>query len=209
MSSKSIAEYKAVLSKYIPEDIVDSMLRYLLKNDIYFVITNKRTTKLGDYRWPQHNEMRHRISVNGDLNKYAFLLVLLHEIAHYENYVRYKNMVKPHGLEWQTVYSKLLMKYINVFPSDVAELIARYISTIPLKNSIERELMDCVVKYDDNTDYLNMPQVKDLSLNTVFQTDDGRTFKVLEKRRTRYKCILLSTGQMYLVPGHMRVKISD
>ena len=71
-------------------------------------------------------------------------------------------------------------------------------------------IMDALRIYDGNSaDYCDTALLKDLPLNTTFVSPDGRVFKMLEKRRTRYKCILLSTGQIYLVPGSMRVKTCD
>ena len=39
----------------------------------------------------------HRISVNGNLNKYSFLITLIHELAHLLTFTQYKNRVDPHG----------------------------------------------------------------------------------------------------------------
>ena len=208
--TKSIADYKAILAKYLPDEALDDVFKYLMTNGISFVITNKRRTKLGDYRWPQRDKKFHRITVNGDLNRYAFFLVLLHEIAHYEMYMKYKNTIKPHGEEWQRCYRDLLVRYTDVFPSDIKPLMLKYTSAIPLKKTIEHAIMDALRIYDGNSaDYCDTALLKDLPLNTTFVSPDGRVFKMLEKRRTRYKCILLSTGQIYLVPGSMSVKTCD
>ncbi len=43
---------------------------------------------LGDYR-NSHAGKGHRISVNGNLNKYSFLITLLHELAHLFTYERF------------------------------------------------------------------------------------------------------------------------
>lgn len=210
MKTKSIADYKAILAKYLPDKVLDEMLKYLMTNGISFVITNKRRTKLGDYRCPQRDKRFHRITVNGDLNRYAFLLVLLHEIAHYEMYMQYRNTIKPHGEEWQRCYSDLLAKYIDVFPSHIRPLMLKYTSVIPLKKAVENEIMDALrVSDDNNSDYSDTIQLKELQLNTTFVTLDGRVFKIMEKRRTRYRCVLLSTGQIYLVPGCMRVRLYE
>lgn len=205
MTAEAIAKYKATLKKYIPLDTVDFVFNYLSSNGIYFVITKERASKLGDYRWPQHRYKYHQITVNGNLNIYSFLFVLLHEMAHHAVYLKHKNTVNPHGIEWQQEYRNMLVLHKGTFPKDIETVIAKYCSTLPLKNKIENEILDMMKIYDDASKYLSTLQVKDLPINAVFKIDDGRAFRVIEKLRTRYKCEHLETKVQYLVHGTLRV----
>lgn len=206
-----IAKNKAILLKYIPSEVVDDVFDYLYSNKIHFKIVNNRKTKLGDYRWPQHQYRYHQITVNGGLNSYAFLFVLLHEMAHHATYLKYQTSVQPHGLEWQTMYRKLLLHYTSkrIFPADIEEGIYKYCSSLPLKATCEQMIMDCLRRYDP--DYETSPQtlLKDLPINAIFSMADGRLFRSLEKRRTRYKCLSLSDGKLYLIHGSARVEAFD
>jgi predicted SprT family Zn-dependent metalloprotease len=67
------------------------------------------------------NGKNHRISVNGNLNKFSFLITLLHELAHLLAFENYGNRIQAHGKEWKFVYSNLLKDFIDkkIFPPDV------------------------------------------------------------------------------------------
>ena len=69
---------KLILQKYIPEPAVHTIAECIVSLDFKLKIKRARMTKYGDYR-PPVKGLNHRISVNRDLNKYAFLLTLLHE----------------------------------------------------------------------------------------------------------------------------------
>ena len=113
-------EYKSILAKYLPIEVVDSIYDYLNRFSVHLHITRKRSSKLGDYRWPQRGHNYQEISVNGDMNRYQFLMVLLHEMAHLNTHQRHGNEVQPHGHEWQEEYRMLLRQYLGYFPHDIA-----------------------------------------------------------------------------------------
>ena len=69
------------LKSYLPEGSFDDVLYYLQHYKVHLTITRKRESVLGDYRHA-HAGQTHRISVNGNLNSYSFLITLLHELAH-------------------------------------------------------------------------------------------------------------------------------
>ena len=79
MSKKEVPLH--ALAAYVPEGSLEPVLEYLHRYKIHLTITKERNSILGDYRHAI-NQKNHRISVNGNLNKYAFLVTLLHEIAH-------------------------------------------------------------------------------------------------------------------------------
>ena len=69
------------LQRFIPAASVPQTLQLLHQYKVHLTITRNRKSVLGDYRHAD-GQQAHRISVNGDLNKYAFLITLLHELAH-------------------------------------------------------------------------------------------------------------------------------
>ena len=75
---------------------------------------------LGDYR-NAVNGKNHRVTVNGNLNTYAFLITLLHELAHLLAYEQYGNRIFAHGKEWKSIYGKLLHDFLSrkIFPEDI------------------------------------------------------------------------------------------
>ena len=100
------AKYNSVLKKYVPLEYVDLVTDLLLKYRVVFKIVKPRKTKLGDFRAGVKNE-KHQITVNGDLNKYSFLITTLHEFAHLITYDEYGRNAAPHGKEWKDNFTQL------------------------------------------------------------------------------------------------------
>ena len=107
------------LQDYLPEGSFEEVLHYLRHYHVHLTITRKRQSILGDYRHA-HSEKNHRISVNGNLNKYAFLITLLHELAHLFTYEIFGHRVQAHGKEWKEEFGKILAKFLlhKIFPPD-------------------------------------------------------------------------------------------
>ena len=89
-------EHIAVLAKYIHEDAAKIIAQWIVDTKCRFRITKSRSSKFGDYR-PPYGFAGHRISVNHDLNPYAFLITTVHEFAHLKTWNEHKHLVKPHG----------------------------------------------------------------------------------------------------------------
>ena len=200
-------EYKAILAKYLPAAAVEGVYDFMNRNNVYLHITRKRVSKLGDYRWPQPHHNYHEISVNGDMNPYQFLQVMLHEMAHLNNYQRYGKDIQPHGHQWQEEYRQLLREYLACFPDDVAALITRYTARVPLYHTVGKQIDALLCHYDlDYTpsDDLTLDQ---LTPGTRFRiiAKPQRMFRAIEKRRTRWLCLCLDDNKKYLVSGSAKV----
>ena len=108
----------AFLKNFLPEGTLSLVDTLLQTYRVHLTITRERKTLLGDYkhRVGQH----HQISVNGNLNPFAFLLTLLHELAHLITFEKYGHRVQAHGAEWKFQYGQLLgafleKKLLNIF----------------------------------------------------------------------------------------------
>jgi len=110
-------KYKSILKKYLPEQSVDLIYDWLQQYNIHLKVSRARSSKLGDYRPPQ-NGKGHQVTVNHDLNRYAFLITLVHEIAHMLVWEKHGNRVKAHGREWKDVYRQMMVPFIEreLFP---------------------------------------------------------------------------------------------
>jgi len=84
------------LRDFIPENSFDKVVHYLHFYKVELTITRKRKTLLGVYR-NATREKNHRISVNGNLNQYDFLVTLLHELAHLLAFEKYGPRIAAHG----------------------------------------------------------------------------------------------------------------
>lgn len=74
-------EKENVLSQYMPVAAAPIIARWIDYFQCEFKISKSRATKLGDYRHPFRG-VGHKISVNNNLNAYAFLVTTVHEFAH-------------------------------------------------------------------------------------------------------------------------------
>ncbi len=187
---------KAILQKYIPAQAVHSIAEGIVQFDFKLKIKRGRITKYGDYR-PPLKELNHQISVNRDLNKYSFLITLIHEIAHLTNWNKHKNTVKPHGQEWKQEFKMLMRPYMTseIFPLDVMNALSRYMQNPAASSCSDQNLLRILKKHDDKPDILLLEQ---LESNTVFRTANNRHFIKGEKRRTRFLCRELQTRRQYL-----------
>ena len=203
MEQSFIDNYKRSLAKYLPAAAVDSVFNYLAQHSVHLHITRERDSKLGDYRWPRQGHPFHEISVNGNLNPYHFLLVLLHEMAHLDTWLQYKNSIQPHGHEWQANYARLINLYLPLFPTDVSVLLQRYTARIPLSRTIEKQIDARMRHYDPDYTPSQDITLNDLTPGTRFHiaSRPDHHFQVLEKRRTRWICLNLADGKKYLVSG--------
>ena len=98
-SIKSKAEVMQSMSRFLPNHFVEYVTDIFLASDVRMSIVRSRATKLGDFRAGFNGE-KHRITVNGDLNPYSFLVTTLHEFAHFITYEQYKDNVEDHGPEF-------------------------------------------------------------------------------------------------------------
>ena len=198
--------YRAILRNHLPPEAVDWTYAYLDRYKVHFHITRGRRSKLGDYRWPQREHTFHEISVNGDLNKYLFLWVFLHEAAHLETHLKYSN-VAAHGHEWQGEYASLLAEHAVWFPPEVQPLVARYASRVPLYRPLLRQIEERLHRYDKDYVEGSVVHLDDLPAGSRFRLKGRpeRLFVSLEKRRTRWLCREEDTSRQYTVNGAAEV----
>jgi hypothetical protein len=196
------------LSDFLPDRSDHRVIDMLHQYSVHLTVTRQRQTILGDYR-PAHNGKPHRISVNGSLNKYSFLITLLHELAHLLTFVQFQNRVLPHGAEWKKVFGKLLHEFLeeNIFPNDIEKAIEKSMHNPGASSCSDLNLMRTLRKYDKGKS--GLITVEELEIGTVFSIKDGRTFIKGEKNRTRYKCQLAGSAQYFLFHGLYEVTIAE
>ena len=198
--------YRAILHNHLPEQAVDWVYGYLDRHKVHFHITRGRRSKYGDYRWPQPRHEFHEMSVNGDLNRYLFLLVFLHEAAHLETHLKYSS-VQPHGHEWQAEYARLIGLAIGCFPDEVRPLMARYAARVPLQRSLGRQIEELLRHYNPGAENVDIVHLDDLPAGSRFRLKNKpeMLFESVERRRTRWLCREVAGGRMYTVTGRAEV----
>ncbi|RCH54394.1 sprT domain-containing protein [Mucilaginibacter hurinus] len=171
-----------------------------------FKISRNRNSKFGDYRAP-YDSKGHRISVNFDLNPYAFLVTTVHEFAHLHTWNEHKGRAKPHGTEWKNNFKKMMQPFFekNVFPPDVKQAITRYLNNPAASSCSDLNLYRSLRLYDPVKE--SMVTVEKLPGKALFKLKDGRVFQKEEKLRKRYKCVEVSSRRVYLFSPVAEVEV--
>lgn len=193
------------LGQFIPDVAAPLVLEYLNHYRVHLTITRERKSVLGDYRHATVAE-NHRISVNGNLNSYSFLITLIHELAHLVTFMEYGNKVQSHGKEWKMVYRRMLEEFIRlpVFPEDILTALKRSLHDLPASSCADEGLMRILKRYDKNPG--NMVLVEQVAEGANFIIEDSRIFRKGKKLRKRFQCVELSTGKLYLFSPIYEVK---
>lgn len=192
------------ISQYIPEASKEKVFQLLEQDNLTVLVKKERKTRHGDYRKLPNG--KHQITVNGSLNKYRFLITLIHEIAHLEAYKKFGKFIKPHGVEWKRTFQYLMLPFLNpeVFPSEILPILANHFKNPKASSDTDVQLAYALKQFDANTD---KTFIFEIPLQSTFKIYNGRIFKKLKKRRTRYECVEVSTGKIYLFNANAEVTI--
>ena len=194
------------LQKFLPAGTYDAVLEYLQFYKVHLTVARERKSILGDYRHRTHFA-NHRISVNGNLNKFSFLITLLHELAHLLTFERFGNTFLSHGKEWKIIYGKLLDQFIQnkIFPGDIQQELLSSLKNPAATSCAEDGLIRVLRKYDDTKSHNRL--VEEIPENGIFRCNDGRVFKKGMKMRKRFQCIEVKTGKVYLFSPVYEIEI--
>lgn len=196
------------LAAFLPDGSFEQVVAYIQRYRVHLTITKKRKSVLGDYRHAGIGK-NHRITVNGDLNKYEFLITLLHELAHLLTFEQYRNRVEPHGIEWKNCYSTLLVHFVKlgIFPDDIGAALQRSIMNPAATANGETDLLLVLRKY--NTRQNGLVPVADIPAGQLFQTENGRVFMKGILRRKRFECVEVKSGLRYSFSAVTEVLLLD
>ncbi len=194
------------LQDYLPTGSYTEVIHYLQHYHVHLTISRKRQSILGDYRHA-HSDKNHRISVNGNLNKYAFLITLLHELAHLFTYEKFGHKVQAHGREWKDEFGKILAKFLlqKIFPADIEKALLHTLQNPAASSCGDEKLLRVLRNYDEQK--VGVHLVEQLPTGTLFAIKGGRIFKKEEKVRKRFKCVEIKTGKYYLFSPVYEVQI--
>ncbi len=196
------------LQQYLPEGSFEDVHYYLQHYKVHLTVTRQRQSILGDYRHAYAGKT-HRISVNGNLNTYSFLITLLHELAHLFTYERFGHRVASHGKEWKDEFGKILAQFVSkkVFPPDVETSLLQTLKNPAASSCGDEKLLRVLRNYDVRKEGFYL--VEQLPENTLFKIKPDRIFKKGPKIRTRYKCMEVATGKLYLFSGVYEVMLMN
>jgi SprT protein len=185
------------LADFLPAGTFLPVAEYLQHYKVHLTVARERKSILGDYR-NAHSNHNHRISVNGNLNTWSFLVTLLHELAHLLTFEKYGNKMQSHGREWKTLFGQLLAQFIksNVFPADIEKELLATLHNPGASSCAEENLMRVLRRYDSKKE--GQMLVEEIPPQGLFKMKDGRIFKKGERLRKRYRCEEVGTKKVYL-----------
>lgn len=162
-------------------------------------ITNPRKTRLGSFN-AQHGLDKPIICVSKDLNQYAFLITLIHEIAHLKVWAYHNRRRLPHGKEWKKIFIELLFPMIeqDVFPDDVKAAVIRYLKNPKASTSGDVLLDKALKKFDTHAKPVGMITIEEVPEGSKFIWRTDRVFQKQQKIRKRYRCLELNTKRIYI-----------
>jgi SprT protein len=186
-----------ILKKYLPEAAAPVIAKWIDYFQCEFKVSRNRGTKFGDYRSPFGGK-GHRISVNFDLNTYAFLVTTVHEFAHLYTWNQHQHKAKPHGAEWKTNFKRMMKPFfdLDIFPADIKRAISNYLDNPAASSCSDLTLFRTLKKYDVKE--ASQMLVEKIPVNGLFKWKDGRIFRREERLRKRYRCVEVSTNKVYL-----------
>ena len=104
----------------------------------------------------------HQITVNENLNPYAFVITYLHEVAHYKVNTIYKRRKLPHGKEWKTLFKELMLPVLNshIFPEEVLSNLHNYLQDPKASSCADLDLLKSLRIYDQEEDGVLLSALK-------------------------------------------------
>ncbi|MES2387481.1 MAG: SprT-like domain-containing protein [Bacteroidota bacterium] len=208
MPALASAAHAETFKKHFPPEAADFCFKLWQQHGFYFSIKHPRKSVLGDYRY--RNGI-HTITLNADLNQYAFLVTYLHEVAHYLVKTNYKLRKQPHGKEWKAWFKRVMLPVLrpDVFPPEILEALTRYMENPAASSCADPSLLKALEVRQKTDLHVWLDELPD---GKAFKFE-GRIYRRLNKRRTRITCRLLvpntAAGKVFLISGAVPVEPID
>lgn len=199
-------QLRSALGKYVPADAVDTCFDWIRAYRIRVRVKKTRQSKYGDYH-PPYDGKSHTITINHDLNPYAFLITFTHEVAHLTCFLKHRDRVAPHGAEWKSEFRHLLSSFIdrNIFPDDVAQSVKNYLKNPAASSCGDVELMKALRRYDSNNE--GWSHLEEIPFNASFALKNGQHFIKGHKLRKNFECFELHSRHKYFIHPLMEVRL--
>ena len=193
-----------VLSRYLPSHAVEPAFMLIKDNNVHLKVVDERRTRHGDYR--RMPDGTQQITINANLNKYRFLITLVHEIAHLLAFEKYGTRIKPHGQEWKLTFRNLMLPFIRseIFPSKLLPIIANHFRNPTASSDTDARLSIALKSFDQPND---KNYIFEVPSGALFRIYNGKIFKKGPKRIKRYECVEVSTGKIYLFQPNAEVEL--
>lgn len=197
---------QAILEKHIPPTSLQYALSLWHEMTFSFTLSRSRNTCFGNYTYKAGH---HKITVNNDLNQYAFLITYIHEIAHQRTFQQYqgkKRKILPHGKEWKASFQKLMLPLLSpqIFPESILQPLIAYMQN-PAASSVSYLPLATALKNFDTYQEEGHTLIE-ISNKEYFEFR-GKIYQKLENRRTRVLCLEIESQRRFTILGIVKVII--
>ncbi|WP_082893073.1 MULTISPECIES: SprT-like domain-containing protein [Emticicia] len=193
---------REILTKHLPQPAITYCWDLWREQPFHFKISRTRSTCFGNYIF---REGHHKITINNDLNPYAFLVTYIHEIAHQRTWLhKGRRRIAPHGKEWKQHFQQLMAPILNefVFPENLLVPLRNYMQNPAASSVSYAPLSEALRSFDkEQATGIILTELPD---NQWFEFR-GNVFQKIEKRRTRILCVEKKSKRRYTILGSARV----
>jgi hypothetical protein len=188
-----------VLKTHVPVASVEYCFNLWKACPFELKLSRSRQTKVGDFT-SRRSRSHPRITLNNDLNPYLFLTTYIHEVAHLHVYKRYADRVEPHGEEWKTTFTELLVPLLweHIYPDEILHELRRHMVNPKATSFADTKLTEVFRLFDANKSHAAV--LSQLPEGSMFKLQ-GKYFMKGKLRRTRVLCKELKSKREYLVPA--------
>lgn len=193
--------FKDSLAAYLPVEALDELAYMVVQQGIHLKIRKGRLSKLGDFR-PARKDSPPVITINGNLNVYAFLLVFYHEMAHLLVWQKHGKMARPHGKCWKETFGFLLREAVDkgYFHPSICQAVYEYSFRVKATGLADASLQRLLPMFGKEPASQQPDKVllEDVPENAIFMAANGKLFRKAEKLRKRFRCLCLANRRNYL-----------
>ncbi len=200
-----------VFEQFLPASAAAYGRQLWQQHQFQFRVSKPRRTRLGDFKVLPGGTLH--ITVNADLNPYAFLLTYIHEVAHavvhrQTQTTKRRSRPKPHGSQWQLAFQQLMQPLLieAVYPPAILEPLRDYMRQPAATSYAHPTLMHALRQADP----------KPAGQILLHHVPEGQAFTFAKKtfvrgtfRRTRIVCKEVESGKSYTILAHALVIVNE
>ena len=182
-----------MLSNFLNKETQLKISNWEKEFNVKVIVTNPSKSRLGVFIPKRFSE--NNIRINNNLNRYSFLITLIHEMAHASIWIKYGRKVNPHGLEWKMEFKRMTLPFLhpNYFPEDILSVLAKHM-ILPKSSTVRDVDLSKILRKYDILPSFTIDRIKD---GDYFEITNGSQFQKICKLRKNYKCKEMKGGKLY------------